>query len=94
MTSLTNTTRMQRNPELLAAEMDGELVMMSIENGAYYGIGGVGAAIWALLEHPTSIDALVHAICKEYAVDDAVCRTDVLAFAGELLRNGAARICS
>ena len=93
MTPLTDTTLLQRNPELLAADMDGELVMMSIENGAYYGLGGVGAAIWAMLEQPTSIEALVQAICKEYAVDAAVCRRDVLAFADDLVRNGAARIC-
>jgi len=29
-----------RNPDLIAADMDGDTVMMSIECGEYYGIGG------------------------------------------------------
>ncbi len=93
MTTLTAATRLQRNPELLTAEMDGELVMMSVADGAYYGIGGVGPAIWALLAEPHSIDSLVHSICTTYAVDEAVCRGDVMAFADELVRNGAASVC-
>ena len=93
MTTITSTTRLQRNPELLSAEMDGELVMMSVDNGAYFGLGGVGSAVWALLAEPTPVDAIVREICKKYAVEEAVCRADVLAFADELVRNGAARIC-
>ena len=93
MTDLTLSTRLQRDPNLMAAEMDGELVMMSVDNGAYYGIGGVGATIWALLEAPMTLADVVQAIRNEYAVDEATCEADVLAFAGELLRNGAAHRC-
>jgi hypothetical protein len=93
MTTLTTTTRLQRSPDLLSAEMDGELVMMSVDDGAYFGLGGVGAAIRAMLAEPTPIDAIVREICRAHAVDEAVCLADVLAFTDELVRNGAARIC-
>ena len=93
MTDLTLSTRLQRNPDLMSAEMDGELVMMSVENGAYYGIGGVGSRIWTLLAAPISLTEIVQAISRDYEVDAATCEADVLAFAGDLVRNGAAQRC-
>ncbi len=90
MSDLTLETRIERNQDLMSADMDGEVVMMSVEDGAYYGIGGVGGRIWALLERPTALNDVVQAICAEYAVDRATCERDVLAFAGQLVSNGAA----
>ena len=34
--------RFARNPNLVAAEMDGDMVMMSIEHGTYFGLTGIG----------------------------------------------------
>lgn len=39
----------RRNADILAASLDGELVMMSIQAGNYYSIGGVGTRVWELL---------------------------------------------
>jgi hypothetical protein len=77
-----------RDPDLLAAEMDGDLVMMSIERGQYYGIGGVGTRVWQLLESPSSVDRLCAVICEEYDVDEAVCRSDIGAYVEKLLDMG------
>ncbi len=74
-----------RDPDMIAAEMDGDLVMMSVERGAYFGIGGVGTRVWELLEQPRSVDQLCAAIVAEYEIDEATCRTDVTAFVQRLL---------
>jgi hypothetical protein len=74
-----------RDPGMIAAEMDGDLVMMSVERGAYFGIGGVGTRVWELLEEPRSVDQLCAAIVTEYEVDEATCRGDVVAFVQRLL---------
>lgn len=76
-----------QNPELVAANMDGELVMMSIERGEYFGIGGVGTRLWELLAEPTTIEQLVAAICAEYDIDESTCQTDIIAFIEQLLSN-------
>ena len=79
---------MIRNPDLVSADMDGETVMMSIANGAYFGIGGIGSRVWDLLETPNDLDTLVAMITAEYDVDDATCRADLVGFLSDLNRAG------
>ncbi len=88
MSTLTATTPIIRHPSLVAAEMDGDLVMMSVERGEYYGVSGVGPRIWELLEHPVTIEQMAAILCAEFAVDEADCTKDLLDFTGELLDMG------
>jgi len=84
-------TLLERTPELVAADLDGELVMMDAEAGRYYGISGVGARAFELLESPISIQGLVETITQEYDVDKHKCRDDIQAFVQELMANGLVR---
>lgn len=77
-----------QNPELIAADMDGQTVMMSIAHGEYFGLDGIGSQIWKWLAQPVSIDQLVSTICTEYAVDEVTCRTDLEQFISELMAKG------
>lgn len=88
MTVTDPTWKYQRDPNLIAAEMDGDTVMMSIEHGQYYGIGGVGSRIWELLEQPVPLAALVQTICAEFEVDEATCQIDVANFIDQLQSYG------
>jgi hypothetical protein len=88
MTNLTLNTCLTRDPDLVCAEMDGDLVMMSIENGEYYGIGGVGTRIWELLDQPTTIQQLVETIKSEFDIEEDRCRDDVLSFSEKLFELG------
>lgn len=92
MSTIEGSTRIVRDPDMISAEMDGDLVMMSIERGEYFGIGGVGTRLWELVERPCSVDQLCAAICEEYDVDEATCRGDVLAHVSELLGQGLLRL--
>jgi hypothetical protein len=85
MRSLTPATLVTRKPDLLAADMDGDVVMMSIAQGAYYGIGGVGPRVWELLATPSSVRDLTAVICAEFAVDETTCGTDIQAFVEQLM---------
>jgi Coenzyme PQQ synthesis protein D (PqqD) len=77
-----------RNPDLVTADMDGDTVMMSVERGEYFGLGGVGARVWDLLAQPTPLSELVRQICAEYAVDASTCEADLKRFLGELMAQG------
>ena len=88
MTQLKHDIPMVRNPELVAAEMDGDLVMMSIDRGEYYGVSGVGPRVWELLEEPISIDALTNKICSEFEVEEARCREDMVQFVTQMSEMG------
>ena len=67
-----------RSDALLTAEVDGELIAMSVDQGACYGMNPVGTRIWALLAEPRSIDSLCDQLVQEYDVDPAICRRDVV----------------
>lgn len=73
-----------RSQELLTSEVDGEVVMMNIESGKYYGINSVGAEIWRLLENPVSVSNICGELVKTFEIDNPTCETEVLTFLGSL----------
>jgi hypothetical protein len=60
--------------------MNGEVVILDLKSGIYYGLDAVGARIWTLLEEPVSLDAIRQTIMSEYDVDTETCASDVLSF--------------
>ena len=86
MSSVLATTRIVRNAKLIAAEIDGDLVMMSVDHGEYFGITGVGSRVWELLATPTTLPDIVRVICAEHAVEEASCRDDMQRFVDELVQ--------
>lgn len=93
MTStLEPSTLVMRDPDIIATDMDGEMVMMSIEQGHYYGLGGIGPFLWEQVVTPTSIKQLCQRVLQEYEVDEATCRADVSAFVNDLLGKGVLRL--
>lgn len=78
-------TVVQRNPKLISNQMDGEIVMMSIDNGEYYGLDEIGSRIWELMEVPVKIDHLVEKLISEFDVQREECFQDTLEFLEDLL---------
>jgi hypothetical protein len=74
---------------LVSTEIDGEVVMMSVEQGSYYGLDKVGSRIWALIEQPMKVSALCDRLVEEYDVERAVCESAVLKFLDQLLEQGS-----
>ncbi len=86
---LTGADVLVRNSDgLLTTEVDGELMAMSVEQGACYGLNGVGTRIWALIAEPRSIDSLCAQLLGEFDVDEDRCRREVLELLEELRAAG------
>ena len=75
----------QRDPEIIAAEAGKDVVMVSIENGQYYGISLVAKEIWQAIEQPTRVSNLISDLVANYNVDRTLCEKDTLAFLEQLL---------
>jgi hypothetical protein len=67
MTDILPTTLITRDPGLLATEVDGETVLMHVEQGQYYGLARTAHRIWQLLETPRSFASLCEALQQAYA---------------------------
>ena len=81
-------SRFCRNPDLLSVEMDGDLVMMSIASGNYFGVGGVGPHIWQLIETPKGFGELVDAVCAKFEVNSDTATADLKSFLAQLSEHG------
>lgn len=74
-------TRYVRASALVHNELDGEVTMMNVETGKYYGlVSPVAAHIWRLLETPVSGDEICQQLIQQYRVDRSRCETEVLTF--------------
>jgi hypothetical protein len=76
----------------LAAEINNELVLMSVEKGNYYGLDAIGADIWRRLETQVSVSDLCASMCREYDADASTIRRDVLALLERLAAEGLIEI--
>jgi len=77
--AIADLTVISRSPSVVAAEVDGEIVMMSIEKGRYFGLDDIGSDIWKRIEQPCSFAALVDALAADYDSDRATIEADVTA---------------
>jgi hypothetical protein len=89
---VSDTSTVVRSSEPLTAAVDGEIVMLSPAQGAYYGLNGVGSRIWELLARPSTVDGVCATLTAEFDVDDAACRTAVLAFLDDLRQAGLVQV--
>lgn len=70
--------------EQVSSDLAGEVVMLNLKNGTYYGLDEVGARVWSLIQEPRSVAALRDAITDEYDVEPERCEHDLLALLQEL----------
>jgi len=70
--------RIVRTGDLLTTEADGEIVAMSVANGAIYGFDAVTAHIWNRLEVPCTLEDLCAELVRLYDVEQAECRDAVV----------------
>ena len=80
-----------RDTTLQAVEMDGEFVMMGVDQGEYYAVKGVAAALWRHLDQPRDLDGLCALVAAEYDITPEACRADVAAFVEQLSGRGLVR---
>ena len=77
-----------QSQDQVTADIDGQLVMMSIEKGEYFGLDEVGTRIWDLIEQPRSVDQLCSRLQEEFEIDNETCEKHVLGFLDNLSQLG------
>jgi hypothetical protein len=70
------------------AEVDGEVVALSIDKGICYGLNNVGSRIWRELTVPVSIRDICGRLLCDYRIDQVTCEQEVLALLEELRAEG------
>jgi len=78
-------TILRRKQDQLFSEIDGEVVMLSVENSEYYGMDKVGSRIWQLIEKPVTLKELIGILLDEYEVTEEQCTEDTMKFLEQLM---------
>ena len=84
--------KLSRAQDMLSTELDDEIVLMSIDAGAYYGLEGPARSIWDNLKTPLTFSDLVDRLVTEYHVAPETCAVDLVGFLAEMEREGLLRV--
>jgi hypothetical protein len=75
-----------QSPGNIISDMDGETVMLSIDNGKYYNLGEMGGYIWNIIKTPSSFNELISKLTNEFDVEVIECEKEVIPFLELLLK--------
>lgn len=70
-------TIVSTHPDHLSAEIDGELVIMSVADGKYVALNAIATAVWQRLGQPVRVSKLCADLARDYDGDGAVIAQDV-----------------
>jgi hypothetical protein len=73
-----------RRSDLQWRSVEGEIVALDLHGSQYLGVTASGAALWDMLAHGTTREALVDHLITTYSLDADVAREHVDAFLGQL----------
>jgi hypothetical protein len=89
---LTLNSIIQRAPDVIAAEADQDLIMVSVASGFYYGVSDVAREIWDAIESPRRVSDLVDDLTANYQIDSSSCEEQTLTFLEALLDEGLLQV--
>lgn len=82
-----------QSEQQVSTEIDGETVMMSVEQGMYYGLDVIGSRIWQLLENPISVSEMLEKLLYEYEDKENTCEQDLLVLLDDLYKQELIHVC-
>jgi hypothetical protein len=71
-------------PGQISSDLAGEVVILNLQSGIYYGLDSVGARIWNLIQEPTEVNEVLSILLDEYEVERECCEADLLAMIMQL----------
>jgi hypothetical protein len=79
MQSIAMETTVRASADHVSAELGGEIVILDLRQGEYYGLNAVGARIWALVQQERTVGEVRDILVGEYPdVEPERCTADVV----------------
>ncbi len=85
-TPLDGSTMLRAADDVLRRSAGVETVLLDLDSEEFYGLDGVGARVFDLLEQPSRLDDVIDTVLAEYDVDRKTLAADVTALVTELLQ--------
>ncbi|MEO1299701.1 MAG: PqqD family protein [Cyanobacteria bacterium J06636_16] len=81
---LSQNTLVKAAPDQVCSDLNGEVVILNLKSGTYYGLNATGAFVWQQIQEPKTLGQLQTALLDEYEVEAAVGRRDLESLIQEL----------
>ena len=88
MMEIAFTAKLSVAEDILVRELEGESVILNLNNESYYGLDEVGTRMWTALTSSDSIQEAYEALLEEYEVEDTVLRRDLQEMIEKLVEKG------
>ena len=86
--SLQLSTIVKQSPKQVNTDLDGDTIIMNIDNGVYFSLDDISTKIWDLISEPNSISQVCEKLIKTYDVSMEQCEKQVIAFFNDLSKEG------
>ena len=70
------------------SNLDGEIAILNLKTGMYYGLDEIGARIWHLIQEPATVSTVRDVLLEEYDVEPEQCAIDLVELVEELAAEG------
>jgi hypothetical protein len=77
--------KLQPSDSVVAREVGGELVLMDLASGTYFGLEGIGGQLWQAIEEGRPLGAVLEQLEGEYDVSPERLREDASALINQLI---------
>jgi len=62
----------------VSSDLAGEVAILHLNAGTYYGLDAVGARIWSLIQEPRTVGEIREVLVSEYEVEPTRCESDLI----------------
>jgi hypothetical protein len=76
----------------VSSDLGGEVAILDLKAGVYYGLDAVGARIWSLIQEPRTVNEIRNILLEEYEVEPEHCERDLLALLRRLADEGLVEV--
>jgi hypothetical protein len=76
----------------VSSDLGGEVAILDLSGGVYYGLDEVGARIWELIQELRVVEDVQSVIVEEYDVEPEIARRDVMRLLQELVDRGLVEV--
>ena len=78
--SVTIDSVLVRDKELAAADVDGRVIVLSLDVGSYFDFNQVATEIWSMLAEPCRVSEIFHRLSQQHDVSAGILTRDVTPF--------------
>jgi hypothetical protein len=74
-------------PGVIYEAIDGEVVIVNVDNGLYFSSDGVGAKLWSMIAQDESVESLIEWACGAYDTPATQVEDEIKSFVEQLTEN-------